>query len=256
TLNGALSGPGFTKTGDGTLTLGGSTSGNIAVNGGTLAVSSTGSLSGTTVTIGSGAGFKYNGTSAFTGTLVNNGGTISGSGALNIDLALNSLADHVAPGNSPGIQTFGADQNWSAFTYDWETNNFTGTTAGTDFDKIAITGSLTLNSSNAYQFNVLSLDAGNASAAVPNFSETTTSWTVASTTTGITGFNATNWTVDASNFLNADTGTWSLALGNSNNDLILTYTAIPEPSAYAALVGLGIVGFVAYRRRRTAKQAA
>jgi hypothetical protein len=27
-------------------------------------------------------------------------------------------------------------------------------------------------------------------------------------------------------------------------------TAVPEPSAYAALAGLGVLGFAAYRRRR------
>ncbi|AKC82108.1 hypothetical protein IMCC26134_03735 [Verrucomicrobia bacterium IMCC26134] len=244
------------KTGTGVQTFSGvnTYTGSTTVNNGTLVISSTGSLASTNVTIGSGASFKYNGASAFTGTLTINGGTVSGSGALNVDLALNSLADHVAPGNSPGIQTFGADQNWSAFTYDWEVNDFTGTVAGTAFDKIAITGSLTLNSGNAYQLNVLSLDAGNASAAVPNFSEATTSWTIASTTTGITGFNAANWTVDASNFINAETGSFTLA--QVGNDLVLTYAAIPEPSAYAALAGLGIIGFAAYRRRRNAKQAA
>jgi hypothetical protein len=54
-------------------------------------------------------------------------------------------------------------------------------------------------------------------------------------------------------------GTWTLTLtdsvlnGDSGNMLSgtsLTITAVPEPSAYAAMMGLGMLGFAAFRRFR------
>jgi autotransporter-associated beta strand protein len=235
----------------GTLLTAGSSALSFAA-GSALGTGATTVNAGSSVTIGSGAKFKYNSASAFTGTLVNNGGTISGTGALNVNLALNSLASHLAPGNSPGIQPFGANQTWNSFTYDWEVNDFTGVVAGTAFDQIAITGSLDLTGgSGSYVLNVLSLDGLNVTGLAQNFSEVSQSWTIASTTTGITGFNAANWTIDATGFLNAETGAFTLA--QSGNDLVLSYAPIPEPSTYAALAGFGVLGLAMYRRRRAAK---
>ncbi len=44
-----------------------------------------------------------------------------------------------------------------------------------------------------------------------------------------------------------DTAGWTAALDNTGS---LSFTAVPEPSAFAALAGLGALGFVASRRRR------
>ena len=43
----------------------------------------------------------------------------------------------------------------------------------------------------------------------------------------------------------------ALSLSGSTLVLNVTASAVPEPATYAALVGLGILGFAAYRRRRT-----
>jgi len=248
----------------GVANLNGTTSTIGTLSGGTLALGSnailtvSGGSSAGSVTLGSGSNFKYNSGSAFTGSLINNGGTISGNGTLSVDLALNSLNDKLSPGNSPGIQTLNADQTWSSFSYDWEINNWSASVAGTNFDQIAITGNLNLTgaSAGAYALNVLSLLGDNTSGAVSNFAESTISRTIL-TASSTTAFNAGFWTIDVSGFTNAEAGTFGLA--NVGNELILTYTPIPEPSAFAALAGLGVIGFVAYRRRRqtnAAKRAA
>lgn len=242
----------LTKSGDGSLIFAsGAThtySGSFGITGGTVVVDSGANIGTAAITVGSGATLRVNG--SITNAITINGGKITGAGTLGADLGLNTLSDVVSPGNSPGIQSFGVTQNWTSFTYDWEINNFTGV-AGTNFDQIAITtGGLNLTGGTSYVLNVLSLTALNTSGAVPGFSESSVSWSVVSTQSGITAFDAGNWTINDAAFkaLTGATGTFSLAV--NGNSLDLTYTPIPEPSAYTAMVGLGAVGLALYRRRR------
>lgn len=246
----------FTKSDTGTTTLSATNTytGGTTISGGVLGLSGTGSINSTSgLTLAAGTTFLHNSSVAYTGgAITNNGGTITGTGTIGVAVALDSPTDKIAPGNSPGIQGYGVSQTWNSFTYEWETNNFTGTTAGTDFDRIAITGSLSLTgaSSASYILDLFSLTAGNAVGTVPNFSEISRSWNILTTTAGITGFNPGYWMIDASGLSSnpAWQGSWSLALGNSGNDLVLSYTAVPE-SRTAMLGGLGAV--VLLRRRRS-----
>jgi fibronectin-binding autotransporter adhesin len=220
--------------------------GATAISGGTLLIDTTGSINGTSaVSIATGATLKYNSNTAYTGGAITNNGTISGVGSLNVAVALDSLTDVLAPGNSPGIQTYGANQTWTSFTYEWETNDFNTLTAGTTYDQIAITGSLTLDGS-SYALDILSLTGGNLAGLVPDFSETNTQWTILTTTGGLSGFVGSEWAIDPSGFQNAELGTFTLSA--DANNLYLNYTVIPEPSTYA-LLGLGLAGLLALRRR-------
>jgi autotransporter-associated beta strand protein len=241
----------LTKEGTGTLALTGANAytGATVINNGTLLIGGSGSINTSSgVTVNTGANFKYNSSTAYTAPLTVAGGTVSGSGSLNVDLALNNIADTLSPGNSPGIMPFGTSQTWSALTYEWEVNDWSGGVAGTDFDQITIAGSLTLNNSNLYVFDVLSLLPGNTSGDVFNFAETDQSWVVLTTSGGITGFNGANWSLDASGFTNSEAG--SFTLSQVGNNLVLDYTsAIPEPSTYAMLIG-GL-GMLALLRRRS-----
>jgi hypothetical protein len=106
---------------------------------------------------------------------------------------------------------------------------------------LSLTGGL-----EAYHLNVLSLTAGNVVGEVPNFSEIDRSWTVLTTATGITGFDAANWTIHVAGFTNPAGG--GFALGQTGNDLVLSYTAVPEPSVAALLGGCGVLALL--RRRR------
>jgi autotransporter-associated beta strand protein len=245
---------GLTKLGSNTLILDQTNTytGATNVTAGTLAVTGTGSINSSSgITIASGAVFRYNSSTALTTAITNNGGTLTGSGTLNVALALNSTNDVLAPGNSPGTMSLGVSQEWNSFTYEWETNNFTGTEAGTDYDLIAITGTLNLTATTvgSYILDLVSLMGDNTLGDVPNFSEINRSWAIVTTTDGISGFDESFWTINADGFTSDPvwTGTWSLGLGNDDKDLMLSYTVIPEPKA-AILGALGVV--LLFRRRR------
>jgi hypothetical protein len=153
---------------------------------------------------------------------------LSGTGTIATTVFLSSTATIISPGNSPGILTFGTSQSWSGYTYVWELNNYTtGTTAGVNFDQIAITGGLTLTGT-SYAIDITSLTAGNLPGDVGNFSDVARSWTILTTTGGITGFDASEWSLLSNDFTtgSAFTQTWSLT--QVGNDLVLV--AVPAPS--------------------------
>ena len=256
--NKAITGAGgFTQAGSGTTTLSldNTYQGATAVNAGTLEISAGNINSSSGVTVAAGATFIYNSSTALTRGITNNGGTVGGVGKIGVAIVMDSTSDILAPGNSPGIQEYTVDQTWASFTYEWEVNDFTGTTAGTDFDQIAITGNLALTgaASGSYILDLISLTAGNAAGDVPSFLEITRTWNILTTTGTITGFEASYWTIDHSTGPNTFTsspgwaGTWNLGLNDTNNALVLTYTAVPEPGA-ALLGSLGLL--VLLRRRR------
>jgi len=248
------------KTGVGKQTLSGVNgyTGTTNVNAGTLEISGSGSINSTSsLTVAAGGTLLYNSSVDLTVAPTLNGGAsravLGGTGTINAAISLNHLNDVLSPGNSPGILPFGTSQTWASYSYDWEINDWIGGVAGTDFDQIAITGSLDLTGT-SYGLNLLSLDAVDASGDVFNFAETTQSWTILTTTTGITGFDSLEWAIDASGFTNIELGTWSLDLGNSDQDLVLTYTApssatIPEPTTLG-LAALGLISLGMTRRRR------
>jgi autotransporter-associated beta strand protein len=256
-----VSGAGFgvTKTGTGVMRMSGvnTYTGATAVNAGKLEVAGSGDINSTSgITVAAGGSLFYNSSVALTDapTLNGSGGSraqLGGSGTINAAVTLNSLDDVLAPGNSPGILTFSTSQTWNSYTYEWEVNNWTGTTAGTDFDQIGITGALDLSGS-SYVLDILSLTSGNVAGNVPNFSETNRSWTILTTTGGITGFSAGNWSLNTTGFTNSTTGSWSISKALNNNDLQLNYTVIvPEPSAVLlGGIGLAVTGWAARRRRQ------
>jgi autotransporter-associated beta strand protein len=260
TLGSALNNSGGTtnlvKNGSSTNTLSNSNTytGATAVNDGTLKIASTGSINTSSgVTVAAGAKFVYNSsTSLSVGTTLNgdttaNRAVLGGTGTIDISIILDNLGDTLSPGNSPGIQNYTAAQSWSSFSYDWEVNHFTGTTAGTDFDQISLGSTLNLSGgSGSYILNVIGLNALNESGLVPDFSEINRSWTILTSAGTLSVFNAANWTINTAGFTDPHTGSW--ALDQSGNNLVLSYTAVPEPGA-ALLGSLGLLMLLRRGRR-------
>ncbi len=219
---------GLTKSGSGVLTLTGAQAytGTTTVSAGTLLV---------------------NGSIASGGSVVVSGGTLGGTGTINSATTIQS-GGTLAPGASPGVLTFsnGLTLNSGSAT-NFEIND---DTRGTTYDGINLSAGLmtyggTLNLSFGQTFvNGTTLDlfqlSGSGSSGSFSSIAATGSYTGALTNSG---------------------GTWSYYDGSqyviftqSTGDL--TFSAIPEPSTYAALVGLGALGFVMWRRRRSAAVAA
>ena len=260
TISDALAGSrAFTKLGPNTLALTANNtySGTTQILGGRLQVDPAGGLSNTARVVinGGGAEFKWNSSSSFAAPITLTQGILSGTGTINAAVSAGSLAATFSPGNSPGIMPFGTSQTWNSFTYLWETNNFQGTTPGTHFDQIMITGSLALTgSTGAYLLDITSLTAGNITGDVGDFAEMNRSWTILSTTGGISGFDAANWTISTANFASSPAATGSWSISNVGNDVVLNYViAVPEPTSLT-LAGFGAVlaGWAVRRRRSLA----
>ena len=223
------------KTGGGTQILGGNMTytGVTSINEGTLAV--TGSLLNT-------------------GTvLVNNGGSLSGSGSVGaVTLASGSV---LRPGNSPGTLTAASSIWQGGATYSWEIDNATGL-AGTNWDVFSVTGALDMSAlSSSAQMNLVL-----NSLSLANFDTSSTyTWVIAKagSFTGYAGDN-TNLTdlfkIDTANFngglpANLPTGGFQVVTGTEGSLRTLNLMAIPEPST-GILLAFGTGGLVLTRLLR------
>ncbi len=237
-FTGGVSGTGgLTKSGSGTLTLAGTHtySGATAITGGQLAL--TGSAPASAFSVDSSG--TLSGTGTLGGLTVNAGGTVS-------------------PGASPGTLSAGNTTFNSGGSLKWEINNATGT-AGTNWDLLSISGSLTVasTSGNPFALRLTSLLANNTAGQVINFNSAQNySYTIATASSGITGFSASAFTLDTSGFANPlNGGSWSLAANGNNLNLNFTPSAIPEPSTYAAILGAVALLLAAHRRKNRSRSS-
>ena len=230
TYSGGLSGTGsVTKVGSGTLRLSGTnnTSAGTTVSAGTLQVD--GSIAGP-LTVAAAS-------------------TLSGIGTVGGNA---TIAGTHSPGTSPGIQTFGGDLTYAAgAVVNWELIANSSGSAGTNYDQISVGGNLSFAGSTTL---ALSFDASGSSVVWADpFWNVNRAWMVYDLSSGSVG--------SLSNLVVG--GSLLDSLGNSlsptergfftttlvGQDVMLQFTAVPEPSTWAVGLVAAACGGLMVRRR-------
>jgi hypothetical protein len=169
---------------------------------------------------------------------MSSGSTLTGNGGLfNASVTINGIH---APGSSPGLQTFASGLTYgSTSTLNAELVGDTLGIRGTNYDAIDVTGgNLTIDLSSVFKLIGSSIDY-TVSLWDSDRAFTIIDFTSAGTSAGIFSLD----TSAAGSF--AGEGSW--ALSNTSGDVVLTWTAVPEPAA-ALLGGMGML--LLLRRRR------
>jgi autotransporter-associated beta strand protein len=231
---------GLAKTGVGTLTLTGTNTytGPTSVTGGQLVV---------------------NGSSSDSAHTVGNGGTLGGTGTVGALVVQNGGT--ISPGNNPGILSSGSTTWLDGGNYNWQVLDADGAAGPTGWDKLAITGVLDLSNLTAggFNVNVWSLSDALTSGNALNFDGSLSySWTIATASVEITGFDAGDFTIftaannGTNGFTNPFPGGFSMSV--TGNDLNLNYgpTPVPEPGSAFTVLAL-FSGAVLNRRKRVVK---
>jgi len=223
----------LTKIGTGTQTLSGTNTylGTTTVSNGTLALAGSGSLSGSLV-INVAAGATLDATAR-----TNGGITIQyGFGAEQTLNAIGTIAGATTIGQNgdvdPFLGTIGALKNNGNMTlasgsaYTWQINA-AGGTAGSDpgWSQLNITGGLTV--SGPFTLSLVSLTPADAAGAVGDFNNTKSyTWSIAHTTTGVSGYSAGMASFLMSRFANS-LGRGKFMVTTNATDLLLSFVVPP-----------------------------
>jgi autotransporter-associated beta strand protein len=185
---------------------------------------------------------------------VNAGGTLGGSGIISGNVTIQGAHN---PGNSAGIQTFGADLEYSGGTstvqFELAANTDVQGSPTPVFDQIIVGNNLIFTASTS-----LTLSFTPATGTVDwsdAFWTSNHSWTVydvAGTTSGFANLSLTitDWLDAQGDSFNATLPTATFSLSQNGQDVVLNYTApVPEPGALV-LGAVALVGMLSRRRRR------
>jgi autotransporter-associated beta strand protein len=237
--------------------------GQTRVQSGTLALGTSGSLAAvSTLVVDPVATFSIGGKSQSFSTAVNNGTVLSAGGTLFVSELLSgtglidgsvTVTGVHAPGNSPGIQFIAGNLTYEAgASVAWELIDNTTSSSPAAFDEIWVGAGLAFNAPTAL---ALSFDGlGSLVDWSDTFWSTAQSWTIYYGNGGVTGFS--NFSISTLDWLDS-TGTAlsssrpdaSFSLAQQGSNVVLTYSAVPEPSTLI-LVGLGAAVAACCRRPR------